>query len=78
MLEFWTEEGDEVRILWSWMREKEKVRNWIKKAEMLWVNVRRQLKCLSCLRGDRGGLFRRVWRLVRCMIVRRESGTRWM
>ena len=36
MLEFGTEEGDEVRILGNWIGEKEDVRNRIKRAGMLW------------------------------------------
>ena len=36
VLEFGTEEGDEVMILGSWMGEKEDVRNWIRRAGMLW------------------------------------------
>ena len=44
MLEFGTEEGDEVRILGSWMGEKEEVRNRIRRAGMLWGNVRGRLR----------------------------------
>ena len=44
VLEFGTEEGDEVRILGSWMGEKEDVRNRIRRAGMLWGNVMGWLK----------------------------------
>ena len=44
VLEFGTEEGDEVRILGSRMGEKEDVRNRIRRAGMLWGNVRGWLK----------------------------------
>ena len=44
VLEFGTEEGDEVRILGSWMGEKEDMRNRIKRAGMLWGNVKGWLK----------------------------------
>ena len=44
VLEFGTEEGDEVRILGSWLGEKEDVRNRIRRAGMLWGNVRGWLK----------------------------------
>ena len=40
MLEFGTE-GNEVIILGSWMGEKEDVRNRIKRAGMLWENMKR-------------------------------------
>ena len=44
VLEFGREEGDEVRILGSWMGEKEDVRNRIKRAGMVWGNVKGWLK----------------------------------
>ena len=44
VLEFGTEEGDEVRILGILMGEKVDVRNRIKRAGMLWGNVKRWLK----------------------------------
>ena len=44
VLEFGTEEGDEVRILGRWMGEKEDVRNRIRIAWMLWGNVKGWLK----------------------------------
>ena len=44
VLEFGTEEGDEVRILGGRMGEKEDVRNRIRRAGMLWGNVRGWLK----------------------------------
>ena len=44
VLEFGTEEGDEVRILGSWMGEREDVKNRIRRAGMLWGNVRGWLK----------------------------------
>ena len=47
VLEFGTEEGDEVRILGSWMGEKEDVRNRIKGAGMLWGNVKLEGSRLS-------------------------------
>ena len=44
VLEFGTEEGDEVRILGSGMGEKEDVRNRIKRVGILWGNVKGWLK----------------------------------
>ena len=44
MLELRTEEREGVRIIGSWMREKKNVRNRIKRAGMLYGNVKRWLK----------------------------------
>ena len=49
-----------MRILGSWMGEKEDVRNRIKRAGMLWGNVKGWLRGLNYLRGGRGRLFRHV------------------
>ena len=69
VLEFGTEEGDEVRILGSWMGEKEDVRNRIRRAGMLWGNARGSLKGSRLSKRWQGRIVH-VWKVVCCRQAR--------
>ena len=78
VLEFGTNEGGNVRVLVSWVSASADVNNRIKRANGLWWKVKAWLKSSRLTKKWQEKWLKRVWRVVCCMIVKRECGIKEM